>query len=593
TVWSHERGSMMREQAHGSPGNLLDLYAAADNPETESFGPLGGPDANPLIFRFASSAAHVAGRLLASAEAFTWLGEHFSTSLDEIKRAADQLFLAGINHLVYHGTAYSPADASWPGWEFYASSEFNPRNAWWRDLPAFNAYVTRVQSVLQEGRADNDVLLYWPIWDSWHDPSGLRVDFRVHDPRWLSEMPVGAVARALAGHGYGFDYVSDRLLRDRVTASAHRLSTAGGSYATLVVPRTQHMPPETLERMLALARDGATVIFVGGLPSDVPGLTELAARRARLARAVQGVALPASPRGALAQATVGRGRVLSGDCLPELLAAAHVMSEPLASAGRVQLMRRRRPDGCDYFIVNSDSVAVNGWVPLAVQSASVLLMDPMTGHRGLAERRAARATTEIRLQLAPGESRIVRTFDAPVSAPRWRYETPSGSPSPLSGRWAVRFLRGGPALPASFMSDSLAAWTGRGDADADRFAGTARYSLRFDAPNHAADFLLDLGGVAESARIRLNGKELGVLVARPFRLRTGALRPRGNLLEVDVTNLSANRVRDLDRRHVTWKIFHDINYVGIDYKPFDASAWPVRASGLLGPVTITPLQRDR
>ncbi|MFL5608289.1 MAG: glycosyl hydrolase, partial [Gemmatimonadaceae bacterium] len=151
TVWSHERGSMMREQAHGSPGNLLDLYAAADIPETESFGPLGGPDANPLIFRFASSAAHVAGRRLASAEAFTWLGEHFSTSLDEIKRAADQLFLAGINHLVYHGTAYSPTDASWPGWEFYASSEFNPRNAWWRDLPAFNAYVTRVQSVLQEG----------------------------------------------------------------------------------------------------------------------------------------------------------------------------------------------------------------------------------------------------------------------------------------------------------------------------------------------------------------------------------------------------------------------------------------------------------
>ncbi|MDQ6634346.1 MAG: glycoside hydrolase, partial [Gemmatimonadota bacterium] len=149
TTWSHARGSLMREQAHGSPGNLLDLYAAADIPETESFGPLGGADADPLVFRFASSAAHVAGRRLASAEAFTWLGEHFSTSLDEMKRAADQLFLAGINHLVYHGTAYSPADAPWPGWEFYASSEFNSRNAWWRDLPVLNAYVTRVQSVLQ------------------------------------------------------------------------------------------------------------------------------------------------------------------------------------------------------------------------------------------------------------------------------------------------------------------------------------------------------------------------------------------------------------------------------------------------------------
>ena len=85
----------------------------------------------------------------------------------------------------------------------------------------------------------------------------------------------------------------------------------------------------------------------------------------------------------------------------------------------------------------------------------------------------------------------------------------------------------------------------------------------------------------------------GVLVARPFRLRTGALRARGNLLEVEVTNLSANRIRDLDRRHVPWKIFHDINYVSIDYKPFDASGWPVRTSGLVGPVTLTPLASGR
>src|SRR6185369_6923334 len=31
--WSHARGSIAREQAHGAPANLLDLYAAADIPE--------------------------------------------------------------------------------------------------------------------------------------------------------------------------------------------------------------------------------------------------------------------------------------------------------------------------------------------------------------------------------------------------------------------------------------------------------------------------------------------------------------------------------------------------------------------------------
>ncbi|HMP84041.1 MAG TPA: hypothetical protein PKA41_15180, partial [Verrucomicrobiota bacterium] len=60
----------------------------------------------------------------------------------------------------------------------------------------------------------------------------------------------------------------------------------------------------------------------------------------------------------------------------------------------------------------------------------------------------------------------------------------------------------------------------------------------------------------------------------------------GNVLEVDVTSVSANRIRDLDRRGEKWKNFHDINFVNIDYKPFDASKWPVADCGLLGPVTL-------
>jgi hypothetical protein len=218
-------------------------------------------------------------------------------------------------------------------------------------------------------------------------------------------------------------------------------------------------------------------------------------------------------------------------------------------------------------------------------------MDPMQGRTGLAViRPAADGGTQVRLHLEPGEAIVLRTFDRPVAGPRWAYHRAAGAPVALHGSWSVRFVEGGPVLPAAFRSDSLVPWTGRGDDDADRFAGTARYTVRFDAPQTSNNFLLDLGRVAESARVRLNGKELGVLVAHPFQLETGPLQPTGNLLEIEVTNLSANRVRDLDRRHVPWKIFRDINYVGLDYKPFDASAWPVRTSGLLGPVTLTPLE---
>jgi hypothetical protein len=62
------------------------------------------------------------------------------------------------------------------------------------------------------------------------------------------------------------------------------------------------------------------------------------------------------------------------------------------------------------------------------------------------------------------------------------------------------------------------------------------------------------------------------------------------VLEVEVTNLAANRVRDLDRRGVKWRIMKEINFVNINYKPFDAGEWEVAPSGLLGPVTLTPLR---
>ena len=86
--------------------------------------------------------------------------------------------------------------------------------------------------------------------------------------------------------------------------------------------------------------------------------------------------------------------------------------------------------------------------------------------------------------------------------------------------------------------------------------------------------------------MRLNGRDLGTVFAPPFRVSVDRLLPRDNVLEVEVTNVSANRIRDLDRRGVAWRVFHDINFVNINYKPFDAADWPLADSGLLGPVQL-------
>jgi hypothetical protein len=66
------------------------------------------------------------------------------------------------------------------------------------------------------------------------------------------------------------------------------------------------------------------------------------------------------------------------------------------------------------------------------------------------------------------------------------------------------------------------------------------------------------------------------------------LRASGNLLTVEVTNLMANRLADLERREGdSWRPFLMVN---IQYKPFDAASWEPVPSGLLGPVTLTPLE---
>jgi hypothetical protein len=578
TDWCHARGMLSRNQAHGGPGNLIDAYAAADIPETEIYGRY--EDRHLPAMKLASSAAHVSGRNLASSESFTWLGEHFQVSLAQVKPAADFLFLSGVNHLFFHGIPYSPRDAPWPGWQFYAAVNFGPQGGLWRDLPAFTAYVTRCQSVLQAGRPANDVLLYVPFHDLWQSPAGLLRTFPAPG-RWLEGHPVHAAAMTLWERGYGFDMVSDQLLAG-AESSGRSVTLGGNAYRAVVVPQCRVMPQATLRKLAELARAGATVIVLGDLPSDVPGF-------ASLLKEVLDVTGPGG--------RAGRSQFLVGDDLDALLRRAGVPRELAADAG-LRFVRRTHAQGHHYFLVNRGDRPVDGWVALGTPAKSVAILDPLADDRAgvAAVRRGADNSTQVFLQLQPGESCVLQTFaDREASGRPWRYTRPAGEPVAVTGTWDVRFIDGGPTLPAGFDTRELASWTARDDNELKRFAGTARYTVEFDRPTaEVADCLLDLGRVCESARVSVNGHPVGTLFCPPFRVAVGGhLKPGRNTLEIEVTNLAANRVRDLDRRKVNWKYFYDANLASHPTSGrrgvLDASSWPVRDSGLLGPVRLIPV----
>ena len=584
--WSRREGFLTRNEAHGSPGNWLDLYAVADIPETEMF----HTDRNKLISKFASSAAHVSGKRLVSSETGTWLKEHFTETLADMKYLLDDLYLSGVNHIFYHGTCYSPDEAPWPGWLFYASYEMNPRNAVWRHADALNAYATRCQSVLQSSKPDHDILLYWPIHELWQNSTGMVRNLTVHARDWFEQQPIGRAADQLWNRGYGFDYVSDRQLR-ACHNDAALVAAPGGKYRVIVVPRCDIIPLETWQQLLKLAEGGATVVFEGVLPSDVSGWANLENNRALFKASREGLLENKNSEGP-ATASLGKGRLIVGS-LESSLESAGVSREPLFDTPGLMGIRLTFDQGWHYFLANrSETNRVTDWIPLSIMAGNVVALDPLSGRSGIAEVRHDKGKTLVRLDLQPGASLFLRCYsDRNVTGQPWQVRQTPDKRTPLKGPWRLEFLAGGPELPKARELESLSPWSQPGSPDTESFSGAAVYSTRFDSPSeHKGEWELDLGEVAQSARVRLNGKELGTTFVPPFRLILPQLREVGNELEIEVVSTSANRIRDLDRRKVPWRNFNDINFVNIDYKPFNAAEWPVAPSGLLGPVTLAELQ---
>ncbi|MCW3111444.1 MAG: glycoside hydrolase family 2 sugar binding protein [Segetibacter sp.] len=324
TKWSHSKKALSLNQAHGSPGNLLDLYAAFDIPETETFGssyfPIPGlrrdsadvrnVDPDPNMMKFASSAAHAMGNRLTSSETFTWLTEHFKTSWSQCKPEVEQAFLSGVNHVFYHGTTYSPDYVKWPGWLFYASVNFVPNNSLWPHLSGLNNYITRCQSVLQNGKPDNEIMAYWPVYDAWHNAKGMDMPLKVHDiDEWLHPTPFYKNLTELQGKGYSIDFVSDKMLAEAIVRNGVlQVTKNGAQHKVLLVSKCKMLPVGTLQNIIRLAKSGAVVIMQA-LPEDVSGINNQEERRRQL-KVLMSTLTRQSKGDGITEATFGKGRII-------------------------------------------------------------------------------------------------------------------------------------------------------------------------------------------------------------------------------------------------------------------------------------------
>jgi hypothetical protein len=189
--------------------------------------------------------------------------------------------------------------------------------------------------------------------------------------------------------------------------------------------------------------------------------------------------------------------VLVSENLRPLLRHLGLPRESMIDGG-LRFVRRKFADGYAYLVVNRSGQAVDGWVPLSVSARAAGVFDPMREKLGVAAMRVpSGGGVEVYLQLLPGESAVLRTFDSAVQGPR--QQKASGPARNVHGNWSLRFVEGGPQLPAAPQIAQLGSWTAF-DGDAYRsFSGTARYTLSFAKPfGEGAAWLLDFGKVADS-----------------------------------------------------------------------------------------------
>ncbi len=605
TKWTNKRNTKSVNQAHGSPGNLLDLYGAFDIPECETFGSTAfgvknlrrdsgdvrNVDPDPIMLKFASSAAHFYNKPLTSSETFTWLGEHFKTSWSQCKPEVDQVFLSGVNHVFYHGTTYTPADVKFPGWLFYASVNFVPYNSLWKHVKGLNEYISRVQQVLQ-GTPANNIKMYWPIYDVWHEAEGVDMPLSVHHIKeWLHPTPFYKNVTQLQNTGYEVDFVSDKMIAEWLK----RAVLLKKQKEVLVIPTCNLMPVKTLQNIIDLAKKNVDEIVIQSLPTDVPGMHNLVENRKQLQQLIQSLQLVNVGNGIAESKLKLAGKIIVCADLNKALEYLRVRNESTITQLGLKFITSYKNNSKYYFVSNNTAKDIDTTIRLQVMPQSLQYINPLNGETGkVAFKNMGSYIDNVRLQLKSGESIIVQAnFQPSKQLPNWKYKDVSKQVIDLTNlQWKINFTEGGPFLPTSKTIEKIQPWTNiKNDTTLSYFSGTAIYSTQFQLKNKSKSYLLQFEKLHESARIIVNGKEVGLVWSLPYEIKIDQyLREGNNTIQIEVCNLMANRMRYMDAQKEVWRNYHEINFVNINYKPFDASNWQIQPAGLDGFVRLIQLQ---
>ncbi len=237
---AHQRGIEFRAESFGRQQFMYDPlnYARACDMPCGEFWVGGGPRVDCKV---AASAAHLSGRQIAGAEAFTagrgrWLDDPWS-----LKTLGDRAFCLGVNQYYFHRYAHQPWTNLVPGMTFGPYGiNFERTSTWWQPGRAWVEYLTRCQSLLQQGRFVADALAMLdegvPSYGGWREQLAIALP-----------------------DGYDYDFANLPALRESRVEHGDIRHANGMRYRVLVLPATGRATPVLLREVLRLAEAGAAV----------------------------------------------------------------------------------------------------------------------------------------------------------------------------------------------------------------------------------------------------------------------------------------------------------------------------------------------
>jgi len=547
-AWCHQHRVLCRVQAYGEPPAQLSSYRYVDLPEGEQ-GDEAGHWNHFTASRWASSAGHLYGVPVISAEAWTWIHSlPFRAAPLDFKATADEYFLEGINQFVAHGWPYSPQGVPEPGWHFYAAGALNPHNPWWFAMPDLARYLQRASFMLRQGRPANDIAVYLPTHDAWARLTPGQVNLWEAVWRQLGPDLVPSLLEA----GYNLDFVDDETLAQLGRIEKGKLAIANQKFSIVVLAGIERIPPATLAKLGEFARSGGVLIATRRLPSLAPGFLHQEAESVEVAR--QGEELFKTP------SAPGHFVAKENEPLEDELARLYPPDVAISPRSRHIGFIHRHTDSAEiYFIANTSNQRVQATATFRVKGKNPEWWNLFTGEVTEALP-GSEGGAALKLDIEPYGSRLL-VFSG-REAPKAPAPVPARLPEPLdiSRGWQVTFEGTGREI----SMDALRSWTGL--EGLQFFSGRATYQKKFVAPSgflqDAARAELNLGEptplpvqekahfqawldgpVREAAEVYVNGHRAGTIWHPPYELDvTPFLQAGENELRIVVGNTAVNEM---------------------------------------------------